>query len=335
MQKGPEMNDEDQTIEELARGRGLVVSREELGWSIQENGVQIKFFFERDKLLTFLGCTVDTEEKSIKAQVQPEPNTEQFPLAAERTVEGGEVRKELSNGHSKPEASIDHGKALDNRVKNSASSGYIPEGYYPWFLGGVLIGGVVIIPIAIFMLMGGYSKSVITGYDLNVGSQTVKALAGAVISTVVFLLFQDKRGNIKWAFVIPTIILAGIGAGLSEQWRDFIFIGGIMGFAIWEAFGLIGIVVGRVFRFKERQENGSKETSEQTVVKKKSLSTTATVCLAYSLFWVIFKSTQIRYLKGYTLAEALDFTHPSIPGILFGVCILIIIYSFIANRGKP
>lgn len=132
------MNDEDQTIEELARNKELVVSREDVGWSVLKNGKQIKFFFIRDKLLSFLRSNVDTEEQSIEAQIHPEQNAERFPFTGEGSVGGGVIPKELPNRQSHIEMSNDHGKVIDNKTK---SGGIM----YLWFSALVWLRNILVI----------------------------------------------------------------------------------------------------------------------------------------------------------------------------------------------
>jgi hypothetical protein len=122
--------------------------------------------------------------------------------------------------------------------QKKADGGMIAEGYYPWFLGGVLVGGAVVVPIGTAMLMEGISPAV--------------AWIGGVASAVVFLLCLDKRGNFRWATAIPAIGVAVIGANIYNRTtgRPVAVVGGVLGFIIYAIFGAIGVGIGKLVRGK-------------------------------------------------------------------------------------
>lgn len=117
---------------------------------------------------------------------------------------------------------------------SESSGGMIAEGYYPWFLGGVLVGGVVVVPIGTAMLMDGISPLV--------------AWVGGVASAIVFLLCLDTRGNFRTARAIPAIGAAVIGANIYHHstGQPVAVVGGVLGFIIYAIFGAIGVGIGKL-----------------------------------------------------------------------------------------
>ena len=123
-------------------------------------------------------------------------------------------------------------------VRKTGGSGMIAEESYPWFLGGVLVGGAVIVPVGTTMLMDGITP--------------VGAWIGGIVSAIVFLLCLDKRGNFRWTTAIPAIGVAVVGANVYHQatGRPIAVVGGVLGFVIYAILGAIGVGIGKLVRGK-------------------------------------------------------------------------------------
>jgi len=121
-----------------------------------------------------------------------------------------------------------------NTGKSKPYSGLIPQGFYNWFVGGVLVGGIIIVPIGTTMALEGISP--------------VAAWVGGIVSAVVFLLCFDTKGNWRWATAVPAIVVAVIGAKVYHQstGQPVAVVGGFLGFIIYMAFGLLGVGIGKL-----------------------------------------------------------------------------------------
>ncbi|HHO75634.1 MAG TPA: hypothetical protein ENN05_04295 [Deltaproteobacteria bacterium] len=130
------------------------------------------------------------------------------------------------------------GQQAQNNEEIQVEVGMIAEGFYPWFLGGVLLSGTVVVPIVTAMLMEGISPAV--------------AWIGGIISAAVFLLCLDKRGNWRETTAFPAIGVAVVGATIYHYstGRPIWVVGGLLGFVIFAIFGALGVVIGKLVRAK-------------------------------------------------------------------------------------
>lgn len=132
-------------------------------------------------------------------------------------------------------------KSKNSGTKN-VNAGMIPEDFYSWFVGGVMVGGVVIVPIGTAMLVEEISP--------------VVAWIGGIVSSVVFLLCLDKQGNFRWATAIPAMGVAAVGAMIYHHstGQPVVVVGGVLGFIIYAIFGSIGTGIGMLVRGKNRTD---------------------------------------------------------------------------------
>jgi len=117
-----------------------------------------------------------------------------------------------------------------NTSESTPESGFIPRGiYYYFFVGGVLIGGVIVVPIGTTMVIESISPLV--------------AWVGGIVSAIVFLCCFDRRGNWRWVTAVPAIAIASIGASVYHQssGQPVAVVGGVLGFLIYMVFGYLGI----------------------------------------------------------------------------------------------
>jgi hypothetical protein len=131
------------------------------------------------------------------------------------------------------------GNKVQEDGKKKATGGMIPEGFYSWFLGGVLVGGAVFVPIGTKIFMEGISPAV--------------AWIGGVSSAALFLFCIDKRGNFRWKTAMFAIAVAYFGANAYHQstGRPVAVVGGALGFLIYAIFGGIGVAIGKLVRGKQ------------------------------------------------------------------------------------
>ena len=152
-----------------------------------------------------------------------------------------------------------------NSIKGG-SKGIIPEGYYSWFLGGVLVCWLVIVPLLIFILFmyEGVNKSLMLGYSVDEKylenlSDFIAIIGIGVFWSAMSIFALDKHGTFKWKAAIPIIGVAIIGAIIYQKIFEggvsmfSLGTGGVFAFLLTSFFGAVGVFFGKIFRRIRKQ----------------------------------------------------------------------------------
>ena len=128
--------------------------------------------------------------------------------------------------------------ALAVTTKEKVKDPIAPE-FYWWFVGGAILGGIIVplILITVFDILP--TMDGVTPFALFVGS---------VLGSIVFILGFDTRGNLRWLRAIPIVIIAGVASEFLATkfgYRIPLF-GGDIGFLVYFAFGRSAAACGQI-----------------------------------------------------------------------------------------